>query len=521
MNKPIRFAPLARVSSESQKKKGSSLTVQKEQITDFVDMLGGIISKTCWKYSGQESALPSIEKERKLLDQLLEDADKNKFDAVIVCDTSRWSRDNVKSKQGLEILRNAGIRFFVGTMEYDLYNPEQNFILGMATEINEFQALQQLSKAMQTRIRRAKRGWPVSRLLPVGRTFDKINKVWGIDKKVQKEIKQAAQEYIGGRPLNHIARELGKNAQRLRNNMRLNCGTDWIQKFKVPKLNIDEEVLTPIPRLLPESLIKAVQNKALDYRNKSRGPTKHEYLLSRILRCAHCNRAMIGSSNYKGQIQYYTHKRLEPRSRMCFTQINAKYIESEILDHIYGTFGDIKKIQKAIEDATPDTDKRNQLKSDLKSVNKKLAQIKKSKDSLLDMVDSGVFDAKDVKERMKKHKDRETILIEKQSSIQTQLDLIPSKKEITQKAKMAKNILLENFKSKKHLDDMNFEEKQKFLRSFFQGQDPSGKHYAVYLTYEKEKANPWFYEIHASIPLPIPIGRLDTNTPVGKLSIDI
>jgi len=98
------------------------LKTQKEQIERAVQILGGTIPGHCWRYSGQEHATP--DQERRKLDQLLEDAGKGLFDAAIVC----------------EILRAHGIRFFVGTTEYDLFNPEQAFFLGMATEVNEYAA---------------------------------------------------------------------------------------------------------------------------------------------------------------------------------------------------------------------------------------------------------------------------------------------------------------------------------------------------------------------------------------------
>ena len=75
--------------------------------------MGGRIPESCWKYSGQEHATP--DQERAKMDMLLLDSGKDIFDAVIVADTSRWSRDNLKSKQGLKVLKANGIRFFVLT----------------------------------------------------------------------------------------------------------------------------------------------------------------------------------------------------------------------------------------------------------------------------------------------------------------------------------------------------------------------------------------------------------------------
>ena len=166
MTTPLRFAPLVRVSTDSQERQGESLRTQRQQITQYVQALGGTIPEPCWQYSGQEHATPG--QERAKLDKLLADAGKGLFDAVIVCDASRWSRDNGKSKAGLEVLRQHGIRFFVGPMEYDLHAPEHTLFLGMATEINEFHARQQSLKSLQNRIERARRACQAAASCPTG-----------------------------------------------------------------------------------------------------------------------------------------------------------------------------------------------------------------------------------------------------------------------------------------------------------------------------------------------------------------
>jgi len=123
----MKFAPIVRVSTEAQERQGESLRTQVTEIERSVKSLGGILIADPWRYSGQEHATPELE--RKKLDSLLRDAEKKLFDAVIVCDASRWSRDNGKSKVGLDILRKNGIKFFAGTTEYDLYKPADTLFL--------------------------------------------------------------------------------------------------------------------------------------------------------------------------------------------------------------------------------------------------------------------------------------------------------------------------------------------------------------------------------------------------------
>ncbi len=169
-SKPLRFAVLIRVSTEKQKQKGESLRTQESQTKDAVAQLGGTINRS---YGGQEHATAGWE--RKQLDQLLEDAERPQrpFDAVMVTHPDRWSRDNVRSQTGLEALQGNGVRFFVLTQEQDLYDPTARLMLALAASIGSYQAGLQSKKSLETRIHKAKRGWPTCGKLPYGRTFDK------------------------------------------------------------------------------------------------------------------------------------------------------------------------------------------------------------------------------------------------------------------------------------------------------------------------------------------------------------
>src|SRR5262245_14770824 len=168
--KSLRFAILPRVSTENQAAQGESLRTQPSQMEQAVSGLGGEIVA---RYAGQEHA--TANNERVLLDKLLEDAStprnpaiasSRRFDAVMVADATRWSRDNVKSETGLITLRNAGIRFFVLGTEYDLFNPEARLFLGLTATIGAYHAHSQKKKSIENKIARAKRGLPTSGKLP-------------------------------------------------------------------------------------------------------------------------------------------------------------------------------------------------------------------------------------------------------------------------------------------------------------------------------------------------------------------
>lgn len=169
VRKNLRFGPLVRVSTESQERMGESLRTQKVQIEQAVKALHGTLISDPWRYSGQDHATPGFEHKR--FNQLLRDAQRGLFDAVIVVDPSRWSRDNVKSGQGLQVLRDAGVRFFCGQVEHDLFDPNAELFLGMTTQINQYFANIQSQKSVRNRIARASRSVPTAGKLPYGRTL--------------------------------------------------------------------------------------------------------------------------------------------------------------------------------------------------------------------------------------------------------------------------------------------------------------------------------------------------------------
>ena len=178
------FAPLIRVSTEKQERKGESLKTQQNQLEQTIHSLNGKVYK--W-YSGQEHATP--DNERKILEQLIGDAKEHKFNAIMVADISRWSRDNKKSKEYLEILKKNQIEFYWLGRHMDLNVPFNNLMLGMGTEINEFFAAEQAYKSIINRIARAKQDIPVAGKLPYGRTYNKETKQWGIDLEKQADRK--------------------------------------------------------------------------------------------------------------------------------------------------------------------------------------------------------------------------------------------------------------------------------------------------------------------------------------------
>lgn len=184
-----RFAALIRVSTEKQEKQGESLRTQRKQNEDTVKKLSGKI--VGW-YGGQEHATAGYEKRE--IERLLNDARQGRFDAVIVANADRWSRDNEYSQQGLAVLKEKRIEFYTGATRWDLFTPSHKLFLGMSAEIGAFFASNQKLSSIQNRIERAKRGIPTGGKKPFGRNF--VDGKWVIDKEKQAMIKDVAKRYL-------------------------------------------------------------------------------------------------------------------------------------------------------------------------------------------------------------------------------------------------------------------------------------------------------------------------------------
>ncbi len=303
--KQLRFASLIRVSTEQQEKVGESLSTQRSSNERDVKRLEGHIVE---RYGGQEHATAGWEK--KEVDRLIGDASKGKWDAIIVNTPDRWSRDNGKSKEGLQVFRDHGIRFFVGSTEWNLFDPQHRFFLGMSAEVGEFIALQQAKKSFESRIERAKNdGAPTCGKSPFGREWDKDNKTWSVIPEKQEAIADIARRYLAGEGLKKLTDEYHISYANVYKVLKDQCGEEWSFEFGSETLNIRETVTVKVPRLLPEPIIKAVCQRLDANRTYRHGTPKHDYLLNGLVFCGVCGHNLTGQPNHEGRI--YSHGRQE------------------------------------------------------------------------------------------------------------------------------------------------------------------------------------------------------------------
>jgi len=483
----LTFAPLIRVSTERQAKQGESLRTQRKQIENAIMSMGGKISR--W-YAGQEHATPA--QERQILEQLIGNVPEKKFDAIIVADISRWSRDNGKSKQYLEIIKENKIRFFVLNREYDLFDPENAFILSLGVEIAEFFAREQLYKSVQNRIERAKRGIPTCGKLPYGRYFDKEKSQWIVNEDLKTKIEQAAADYLNnGGNFEKLGKKYGMNGSNLHKILTKRSGDKWEQRFQVKCLNIDETVLTTIPRLLPEDMISQIKMKCQAHKTYEHGVYKYRYLLSRIIFDKGSGHALTGTPNANGRRYYRTYKKCE-QSYM----INADELENVVTDAVFQALGCDELLNEAIFHAS-NNEQDNEMQKKVIELKNELKKIEKEIKKMADLISSfdefsyPTFNA-EFSQKMKDLEVKKSDIRFQIETLENKIRTIPNKSEISEMKKVWLDLTFQVQMSALHsgllLSELPFLERQKIMSMLFGGKDENGKRYGIYIS-KKGKGN--------------------------------
>jgi DNA invertase Pin-like site-specific DNA recombinase len=504
-DKPLRFGALIRVSTEKQEKRGESLRTQERQIQDAVAQLGGRITK---RYAGQEHATAGWERQQ--LDSLLADAERphKPFDAVMVAHPNRWSRDNVRSENGLEALVANGIRFFLLTQEQDLYDPTVRFYLAMSAVIGSYQAAQQTRTSLQNRIERAKRGWPASGKLPFGRTFDRVSGSWGVDPAKHAMIQDVAGRYLAGESMANLASEYGVNHPFLHKTLAQGCGTVWVQQFASAKLRIDETIPTAVPALLGPEIIAAVLRRAAANKTYCHGHLKHQYVFARVVFCGECGYAMCGQMSPHGQ-RYYRHQSRNGAAGCSLTfrpWVPAGLLEEKVLAELAEMWGNPKAVEKALADAQPNRAESDRARKRLESIETEQAKIKRGQDRIIGFIAKGTITEEQAEGQLTTLNEREVALAEESDRLQRQLSGILSPavrgrlaEQVVAARRRAGSWQRDTMRSAEDPERMTYEQKRMLVEDVFGGTTPDGRRMGVYVTpidaERNVKHRRWRYEI--------------------------
>ncbi|MBU1002650.1 MAG: recombinase family protein [Proteobacteria bacterium] len=478
-----KFALLARVSTKAQEAKGVSLDVQLEQMKAAVRHLNGTVAKI---YRGQESAFTP---EREILNEVLSDAEDSVFDAIMVADHSRWSRNSEESIKYFRILRNNKKQFYVLTQGYNLYELEDNFLLSLFSIINERQSGVTAFKSLMSKISNAnKNRLSACHKCPYGRKFNKNTNQWEIVEEEAIVIRQAADLIINKNySCFSAAKELNMYVGTLHKRL-MSSGKDWTQSFRSERHNINETIKMSLPPVLSNREISLIKSKLKAKRTWDRTPAKNKYLLSRLIKDANSNYSLTGATTPSGKKCY----RLQQGPREHRYSIKASEIENVVLNPLFEALGSDHNIQRLIFQERSHSTSYNELKQQLSNIQSEIKNknilLNRTTDALIS-TDKNEFNSmyKALTEKMKKLDGELLNLNKKFMKLKDMLDNIPTEKEsLTLRETIRKHLIAESksayVSSGIAYSDLSFEQKRKLLGLLFSGENPYGITNGIFIT---------------------------------------
>ena len=305
-----------RVSTAVQADEGMSLDFQAEMGAKKAKELG--FTPILWNEGGKSSNHEEIAK-RPVLSQVYNKIVAGEIKHLFVYDQSRLSRqDSVSSAFRIACSRN-GVTLYTKDSTYELANPSDQFFKSVMDAMGQLDNAQRAERTRLGKLARVKQGFWLGGPPPFGYSVEKKHLV--VNKEESEWVSRIFTEYANQTPTIDIKVLLDSNGVKPR---RMGKGwalgsiqallrnTHYLGYWEYNDKRSGESVRVECPRILPSALWKKVE--ATKNRNKakraSENPQKHFYMLTGVIRCAHCGNLMSGEtrSNVGKQVYYCTKK---------------------------------------------------------------------------------------------------------------------------------------------------------------------------------------------------------------------
>ncbi len=318
-----------RVSTSHQEEDGTSLESQLELGIERSKKIG--LKYKIWNEGGKSSSKDDLSN-RPVLTELLSLIDEGEVQHLYVYNTDRLSRNlNTWGMIRFKLIKN-NVILHTPTGPLPLSDPTTNLLIGVLTEISQYENQIRTERFRQGKLKRIKQGGWIGGPPPFGYSIEKSKLV--PNKEEQKWVRFIFECYKGGDSLDDIRSKLLKNSVQTRRGNPVWChssieklltNTHYGGHFSYTDKKSDETIRLTCPRLLPSSLIKSVRDirnsRSYGKRGNRRTKTsnqKYTYLLTELLVCGHCG-SFYGGNYKKTQTSYYSCRQKTEKFRTRFT----------------------------------------------------------------------------------------------------------------------------------------------------------------------------------------------------------
>jgi site-specific DNA recombinase len=444
----MRVALYVRVSTEEQAVEGFSINGQIDILTQYCISSEYDVVKV---YKDEGYSAKTLN--RPQLSTLLTDCKLNKFDAVMVWDVSRLSRNLSDSLKVIEELNKEHVTFFSYNEKNWTSTPSEKFSFQIMGAVAEFQRSQTITNVKLGMSRRANEGkWNGGIVLG----YNSVNKKLIVDEKEATLVRNIFDLYINGKGYKAIANQLNKEGYKTKKKaffaiptirtiitnplyagfIRFNQIQNWNEKRRAGK----NENFTLVQGEHEPIIDLAVWEKAKSINEmKSHKPTKTfhgHFPLTTLLRCPMCGQGMIGhrTKNSTGEyIRYYQCAALRSKgSAVCKTNlVRADEAEAFVFKRIEQITSTPDLLEKIVGNVNGKVKTLKQpLQDQLEYIQEQFLNIKKNIKRLIDVIVTTDNPPSSVVEKLGSLEDEKKMLIEKKKDTEYELNK-PTIKEVS------------------------------------------------------------------------------------------
>lgn len=306
-----------RVSTIVQADEGMSLDFQTEIGVKKAKDLG--FKYVLWNEGGRSSNHEGIDK-RPVLSQVYSKILSGEIKHLFVYDQSRLSRNDDVSSAFRVACNRHGVTLYTKDGTYDLSNSTDQFMKKIMDAVAELDNAQRAERSRLGKLARVKQGHWLGGPPPFGYSVEKKHIV--VNKEEAEWVKRIFTEYANQTPTIDIKVLLDSHGVKPRRGGKgwavgsiqaLLRNTHYLGYWEYNDKRSGETVKVECPRILSSTLWQKVE--ATRKRNKAKrateNPQKHFYLLTGVIRCAHCGNLMSGETRLNvGKQVYYCPKKL-------------------------------------------------------------------------------------------------------------------------------------------------------------------------------------------------------------------
>ena len=422
---PTPAALYARVSSERQDV-DLSVAAQLRALRDFAERNGYLVARE-YVDEAESGRLANRPQFRRMLDEA--GADDAPFQEILVWKFSRFTRKREHAVAFKAMLRRRGVRVTSITEHAD-DTPTGKLMEAIIESVDEFYSNNLAQEVRRRGMREsASRGFWVTPKAPYG--YHRVHVPDGAKTRPRLELNPPADAVVrrifdralAGQSVLDITRSLNADGIPTTN------GKPWLKTTVHPLLTNEAYTGTLVwgsnakdgePPVRVEQAFPAIVNRREFERvgqlMQSRAPKRvnprriaSRYLLSGLVRCESCDRALTAAEAKSGKYTYYVcQSKIKKGSETCRSpRLAAKQFEQLIIDQLRAhvlTESNIRSLVKLLDEEMDGV--AHEQRQTLETVEQELIEFKRRLDRIWQVIETTDLDAADASDRIREHKQR-------------------------------------------------------------------------------------------------------------------